>query len=348
MTAGMEYQSNVNVSAFGEDQAHELYFLDLSGGVYKIVPSGGGGGGVAGLLSQTGCANSSNPKLPASGMIPYAPNAAFWSDGAAKSRWLALPNGQRITIDSTSNHFDFPVGSVLRKDFTVGGTLAETRLFMHHTDGSWAGYTYQWNAQGTDATRVVGGLTTTVNGQTWDFPSEAQCLMCHTAAAGRSLGLETGQLNGDLTYPVTGRTANQVFTLNFIDTLTPAVSTPVEQLPLIPNPAGSASVGERARAWLYTNCANCHRPGGPTPVNLDFRYTTSLLGTNACDVQPTAGDLGISNARLIAPGEAARSVVVSRVNRVDASMMPPLARHTIDTAGVQLLSSWINGLSGCN
>jgi uncharacterized repeat protein (TIGR03806 family) len=348
MTAGMEYQSNVNVSAFGEDQAHELYFLDLSGGVYKIVPSGGGGGGVAGLLSQTGCANSSNPKLPASGMIPYAPNAAFWSDGAAKSRWLALPNGQRITIDSTSNHFDFPVGSVLRKDFTVGGTLAETRLFMHHTDGSWAGYTYQWNAQGTDATRVVGGLTTTVNGQTWDFPSEAQCLMCHTAAAGRSLGLETGQLNGDLTYPVTGRTANQVFTLNFIDTLTPAVSTPVEQLPLIPNPAGSASVGERARAWLYTNCANCHRPGGPTPVNLDFRYTTSLLGTNACDVQPTAGDLGISNARLIAPGEAARSVVVSRVNRVDASMMPPLARHTIDTAGVQLLTSWINGLSGCN
>jgi hypothetical protein len=219
---------------------------------------------------------------------------------------------------------------------------------MHHTDGSWAGYTYQWNAQGTDATRVVGGLTTTVNGQTWDFPSEAQCLMCHTAAAGRSLGPETGQLNGDLTYPVTGRTANQVLTLNFIDTLTPAVSTPVEQLPLIPNPAGSASVGERARAWLYTNCANCHRPGGPTPVNLDFRYTTSLLGTNACDVQPTAGDLGISNARLIAPGEAARSVVVSRVNRVDGSMMPPLARLTFDTAGVQLLSSWINGLSGCN
>jgi hypothetical protein len=83
-------------------------------------------------------------------------------------------------------------------------------------------------------------------------------------------------------------------------------------------------------------------------VNLDFRYTTSLLGTNACDVQPTATISASPNARLIAPGDAARSVVVSRVNRTDASMMPPLARHSIDTAGVQLLTSWINGLTSCN
>jgi hypothetical protein len=83
-------------------------------------------------------------------------------------------------------------------------------------------------------------------------------------------------------------------------------------------------------------------------VNLDFRYTTSLLGTNTCDVQPNAGDLGIANARIIAPGDAARSVLVSRVNRTDANMMPPLARHTIDAAGVQLLTDWIGGLSSCN
>jgi uncharacterized repeat protein (TIGR03806 family) len=337
------------VSSFGEGVDRELYYLDYYGGMNKLVPAGGGGGGtVASLLSQTGCANSSNPSQPASGMIPYAPNAAFWSDGAVKSRWLALPNGARITVDGTTNHFDFPNGSVLRKDFRIGGTLAETRLFMRHTDGNWAGYTYQWNAQGTDATRVVGGLTTTINGQTWDFPSEGQCLQCHTSAAGRTLGLETGQLNGDLLYPTTNRTANQVFTLNFIDTLTPPVTQPVGQLPLIPDPFGSAPLADRARAWLHTNCANCHRTGGPTPVNLDFRYTTSLLGTNTCNMPPNAGDLGIANAQLIAPGEAARSVVVSRVNRTDANMMPPLARHTIDTAGVQLLTDWINSLSSCN
>ena len=61
---------------------------------------------------------------------------------------------------------------------------------MRHNNGEWAGYTYEWNAQGTDATRVVGGKTVQVAGQSWLFPSEAQCLVCHTAAAGRTLGLE--------------------------------------------------------------------------------------------------------------------------------------------------------------
>ncbi len=32
-------------------------------------------------------------------MIPYVPNAAFWSDGAAKTRYLALPDGQKININ---------------------------------------------------------------------------------------------------------------------------------------------------------------------------------------------------------------------------------------------------------
>ena len=72
---------------------------------------------------------------------------------------------------------------------------------------------------------------------------------------------------------------------------------------------------------------------GPTPTNLDLRYTTALSATNACDVAPTLGNLGITNARLIAPGSAARSVVVARMNRTGADAMPPLARHTIDTAG---------------
>jgi uncharacterized repeat protein (TIGR03806 family) len=336
-----------NISSFGQDVNGEIFFVDYSGGMYQIVNAGGGGGSIANQLSQTGCANPANPAQPASGMIPYTVNAPFWSDGATKSRWLALPNGQRITI-ATNQHYDFPNGSVLRKDFTLGNRLVETRLFMRHDDGNWAGYTYEWNPMGTDATRVTGGRTTTIAGQDWTFPSESQCLQCHTVGAGRSLGLETGQLNGDFTYPSTGRTSNQIFTLNFIDTLTPAVTVPVSQLPVIPNPAGTAPVGERARAWLHSNCANCHRPSGGTPANLDLRYTTTLANTAACDVQPGFGDLGIANARVIAPGDAARSVLVARVNRTGADMMPPLARHTIDTAGVALLTEWVNSLAGCN
>jgi uncharacterized repeat protein (TIGR03806 family) len=347
MTMGAGLATNLQIASFGQDTDGELYVVNLGGTLYKIVPASGGGRMIAAQLSATGCVNASNPSQPAGGLIPYAPNAAFFSDGAVKARWLALPDGQRINVDA-SNDFDFPSGSVLMKNFSLGGQLVETRLFMRHNDGNWAGYTYQWNDQHTDATRVVGGKTVQVAGQTWEFPSEAQCLQCHTQAAGRSLGLEIGQLNGNFGYP-TGRTANQLTTLNAIDTLTPALTQAPAQLPVIPDPQGSAGTpAERARAYLHSNCGYCHRPGGPTPSDMDLRYTTALNATNACDITPTLGNLSITNPRLIAPGSAARSVVVARINRTGTDAMPPLARHTIDTAGVILISDWINSLTSCN
>lgn len=345
VTQAMALDTNLNVASFAEDQAGELYVVHLGGTLHRIIAATGGGRQIPLQLSDTGCVNASNPQQPASGLIPYAPSAPFFSDGAVKTRWLALPDGQRITIGG-DNDFTFPNGSVLMKNFSLGGQLIETRLFMRHTDGNWAGYTYEWNAGRTEATRVQGGKTVTIGGQTWDFPSESQCLQCHSSAAGRSLGLEIGTLNSDFGYP-TGRTANQLTTLNFIDTLTPALTQPPSALPVIPDPAGTAPLGQRARAWLHSNCAYCHRPGGPTPVSLDLRYTTALPNTQSCDVVPV-NSLGIANARIIAAGDAARSTLVARVNRTGTDAMPPLSRHTIDTAGVTLLTNWVNGVPNCN
>ncbi len=81
---------------------------------------------------------------------------------------------------------------------------------------------------------------------------------------------------------------------------------------------------------------------------MDLRYTLALSATNACDITPTFGNLGITDPRLIAPGSAARSVIVARINRTGTDAMPPLARHAIDTAGVQLVTDWVNSLSSCN
>jgi uncharacterized repeat protein (TIGR03806 family) len=346
LTLGAGLSTGLQISSFGQDTDGEIYIVHLGGTLHRLVQGAGAGRQIPSQLSQTGCVNSNSPKEPAGGLIPYAPNAPFFSDGAVKARWLALPDGQRMVIGA-NNDFDFPNGSVLVKNFTLGTTLVETRLFMRHNDGVWAGYTYEWNAAGTDATRVVGGKTVQVAGQTWEFPSEAQCLQCHSAAAGRALGLEVGQLNGDFGYPA-GRTANQLTTLNGIDTLTPALTLPPAQLPVIPNPFGSAALDLRARAYLHTNCAHCHQPGGPAQSDIDVRYTTALSAMNACDITPTLGDLGITNPRIIAPGSAARSVMVARVNRVGTDAMPPLGRHIIDTAGVQLLTDWVNGLTTCN
>jgi mono/diheme cytochrome c family protein len=198
---------------------------------------------------------------------------------------------------------------------------------------------------------VVGGKTVQVQGQPWLFPSEAQCLTCHTAAAGRSLGLEIPQLNGSINYPATGRTANQLVTLNAIGTLNPALTQQPAQLPALPDPYGtSGTLGERARSYLHTNCSHCHRPGGPTNVGLDLRYDTPLAQTNACDIVPVR-DLGVAGARVIAVGgtnPAARSLLVLRPSLTNADSMPPLQPRVADSAGVALLTEWVNGLASCN
>jgi uncharacterized repeat protein (TIGR03806 family) len=340
--------SSLSISSFAAGEDGELYLVDYAGGLYRIEAEGGGGTPtMPDLLSESGCVAASDPTEPASGLIPYRPNAAFWSDGADKARWMALPNGQNISVE-VDGDWQFPAGTVLVKNFSLGAQLIETRLFMRHPDGVWAGYTYEWNDAQTEATRVVGGKRRDLGTQEWIYPSESECLQCHTEAAGRVLGLETAQLNGDLSYPQTGRTANQLATLDGIGVLAPPLAGDPSTLPAYPDPQGSAgTVGERARAWLHTNCAGCHRPGGPTGSTLDLRASIALAATDACDVVPASGDLGIADARLIAPGDAARSIVLARANRRDSTGMPPVGSALVDDAGVALLREWIDGLSSC-
>jgi uncharacterized repeat protein (TIGR03806 family) len=266
---------------------------------------------------------STDASLPAAGLIRYTVTAPFWSDGADKTRWLALPDATTITT-TTDGDFSFPAGSVLVKQFHLGTELIETRLLMRHPDGVWAGYSYAWDAQLGDGVLVTGGRTADVGGQDWVFPSSAQCTVCHTVAAGNTLGLETLQLNGSFTYPGTGRTANQLTTLAGINVLTGA-GNPGSLASLVDPFDVSAPLAERARSYLHTNCAQCHRPGGPAPTALDLRYTVALNQTNACAQVPQNGDLGLgADARIIAPGDDSITVLVELLNRRDASCMPPL------------------------
>lgn len=342
--------TSFGISSFGQGNDGELYVVDIAGGgLHKIVDGGAAPGGppVPTLLSDTGCVTAANPSQPASGLVPYDVAAPFWSDGAAKERWLAIPNGTSISVGGDGD-FAFPNGTVLMKHFRLGASLIETRLFMRHPDGDWAGYTYEWNSQQTNATLVQGGKTAAVGGQNWIFPSGNDCLTCHTSVAGFALGLESAQLNHDFTYASTGRTANELRTLDSIVMFTTPLGDPAVQ-PKLPNPFDtSAPLGARARAYLHTNCSQCHRFGGPTPVSIDLRSSLLLSSTAACDAPPTAGDLGIgAAARIIAPGNPDASVLLARMNRRDANQMPPLASNMVDTAGVALVREWIAGLTTC-
>jgi uncharacterized repeat protein (TIGR03806 family) len=335
-------------SSFGVDPDGELYVTDYNNGrIMRLVAAGGGQDPVPDLLSDSGCTDPADVTQPYAGLLPYTINAPFWSDGAVKDRYIGLPDGTTIAVDANDD-WVFPPGTVIVKNFRLNGRLIETRHLMRHPDGVWAGYTYEWNANGTEATRVHGGKTVPIDGQDWIFPDEAECMRCHTAASGFALGPETAQLNRDFTYPSTGRTANQLTTLDAVSMFASPIGDPAV-LPALADPTdASADLDARARAYLHVNCSQCHRPGGPTPVSLDLRYQTLLADTNACGVAPTAGDLGIAMAEIIAPGDAARSVLVARMDRRDSLGMPPLASSLVDADGVALIGDWIDALSGCN
>ncbi|MDH3612226.1 MAG: PQQ-dependent sugar dehydrogenase [Gammaproteobacteria bacterium] len=336
-------------SSFGVDRDGELYFTDFNNGrIMKLVPAGGGIDPVPDSLIDSGCTDPNAVTQPYAGLVPYDINARFWSDGADKDRYIGLPNGTTMSINAEDD-WVFPAGTVMVKNFRLNGRLIETRHLMRHPDGVWAGYTYEWNDSQTQATRVHGGKIQTIQGQDWVFPDEAQCLQCHTSVAGVALGPETAQLNRDFTYPSTGRTHSQLETLDQIVMFSSPLPGDPSTLPFMPDPTDmSADLGDRARAYLHTNCAQCHQPGGPTPDNLDLRYTTSLADTNACNVAPDAGDLGIPMPFIIAPGDASSSVLVARTNRRDVDGMPPLGSTIVDADGVTLLTDWINGLANCN
>lgn len=341
-----------NVVSFAQDNQGELYAIGQGSGtgkqIYKMhaTASGQQPGALPNNLSATGCVSTSNTQQPAAGLIPYGVESELWSDGATKERYLAIPNNTQIELNP-SGDFNFPVGSVLVKHFKFDNRFIETRLFARGVLG-WQGFSYEWRDDQTDAMLLPDGKDKIVGNVNWHFPSRGQCLTCHTAAAGFTLGAETLQLNSNFTYLATGVVANQLETLQYIGLFDTPVSTSQKANKLYALTDNQATVKQRARSYLHSNCSNCHQPGGTAQGNIDFRYNTPLADMNICDVAPSAGSLGIVNARTVAVAAPARSVLLTRMKVSDDTQMPPLGRTVIDSAAVQIISDWIASLISCN
>jgi uncharacterized repeat protein (TIGR03806 family) len=306
-------------------------------------PTGEPGDPFPSLLSLTGCVAADDPREPSPGLIAYEVNSPLFSDGAAKRRWLALPDATKIEIGSDGD-FDLPVGTVLVKEFAIGAVPVETRLLVRHDDGEWAGYNFAWREDGSDAELLDATLTRNIGGQDWIYPSRANCLECHTEAAGRSLGLELGQLNRAADFPL-GR-SNQLATFEHIGLFANALPA---MLPILPSPAEArGSTAEKARSYLHANCSHCHRPDGVSEVTLDLRYDTPVGDMRACDVTPSKGDFGLTGAKLLKPGDASLSMLSFRLHtQISSVRMPPIGRTLSDTDGVAVLDAWINELAAC-
>ncbi len=313
------------------------------------------------LLSQTGAFTDLRTLTPAPGLIPYDLIVPFWSDGAAKVRYMALPKDSTIGF-TPRGEWTFPAGTVFVKTFELPTDEAdpqlkrrlETRLLIRDDQGGVYGVDYKWRADNSDADLLTTSLTENVairrrdggtREQTWYYPSRQDCLTCHNTHTSGVLGLKTRQLNRSITYP-SGISDNQLRTFNHLRLLNTQLSD--AQLKSLPTLAArsdtSRSIEDRARSYLDANCGHCHRPGG-TVAYFDARYSTPLAKQELID-GPILINQGIDRPHVIAPHDVWRSIAYMRASTNSDIRMPPIARETIDVQGVQLLHDWITAMPG--
>lgn len=186
------------------------------------------------LLSQTGSFENVRTLIPKPNLIPYELIVPFWSDGASKSRWVSLPKGE---IKFRPNgEWTFSNGTVFVKEFELPiddtnpliKRRLETRFLVRDRTRGVYGITYKWRPDNSDAdllaTSVTEDLTIkTASGtrtQTWYYPSREDCLTCHTSNAGGVLGMKSGQMNREITYP-SGVSDNELRALNHLGLFDP-------------------------------------------------------------------------------------------------------------------------------
>ena len=295
-------------------------------------------------LSAFGLFRGNDPNAPAAG-IGYTLRAPLFSDYTDKHRFISIPAGKRAKV-AADGTIEFPIGTVLVKSFgwadVNGGRPVETRLLIHRASG-WAALPYIWDADGKDATLVLGGRRVpvifnspdgTAHSIRYAVPNKNQCTECHS-------------LNGEIV-PIGPKARNFILDPGASDALrsryfeNPAALKP--EMPQWDDPK-SGSVASRARAYLDVNCAHCHNPAGSASNSgLFLRWTDDPAGVNyGIGKRPTAAGRGSGGMDFaIAPGDPGHSFLIYRLESTDPGIaMPEVGRSTVHKEGAALLRQWI-------
>jgi hypothetical protein len=288
---------------------------------------------------------------------PFSPQYPLWTDGAAKSRWLRLPQGTRIDARNIDGWI-FPVGTRLWKEFSFGGRKVETRMIWRSSTDAWSYATYVWNDAQTDATLVpaegLRGVAEIAPGKRHAIPSREDCRTCHE--------------NGTAT-PVLGFTALQLSTdrdpaAPHADALAPGMLTVRalvdEQLLDPPRPELATNPpripgGPRTRAvlgYLTGNCGHCHNERStiatvryPMQVPAYASHDEVRRMVDVLRTRPTAWEVPHAQpgtTTMVADGSPDRSALFVRMrSRQPSSQMPPLGSVVADRQALELIASWI-------
>lgn len=310
-------------------------------------------------LSDTGLFVAGSTTVVRPGILSFTPQYPLWSDGAVKRRWLYLPPGSAIDA-AEPNAWDFPVGTRLWKEFSVGRRV-ETRYIERRDDGSWRYATYVWTEDGRDALLAPAdgaaalALPESPTGR-YSIPSQLDCRACHEGAPVPVLGVSALQLSPDR------------------DPLAPHAEHPrpddadlrslVERgwLRNLPQPLidrapriAAASPTERAAlGYLHGNCGHCHADPAATtaavPVGILLaqdvlspaaaaKVMRSLIGAPS-RFMPSGRTTAVP---VIALGDSSDSVLLLRMrSRNPQVQMPPLGTAIADSAGLALIERWID------
>lgn len=290
---------------------------------------------------------------PSAQVFAYDLNSPLFTDYALKKRFIYLPEGEKISYRD-QEVLEFPVGAVLIKNFYYDdsqmangkGMILETRLLIREEKG-WKALPYLWNPEQTEAYLEVTGrqvpvqLASDIN-LNYSVPNVQQCKSCHESGGKIvPIGPSARQLNK----LHENGSDNQLAALIAMGWLHDAP--PADQWPAIVQwEDASASLQERARAYLEINCGHCHQKNGPAKnsgLDLTLSATTNTLGIFKAPVAAGKGSGGLKYD--IVPGKPDESILVYRMQSNDpAVMMPELGRTVVHEEGVALIREWVKGL----
>ena len=236
--------------------------------------------------------------------------------------------------------------------------LIETRILVRQPQG-WLAIPYIWKPELDDAVlSLTGGRQDLVLAHddgplaiNYQVPNANLCRSCHVLVDGYTkritpIGPSARQLN---------RSAPRLALENQLQTwANRGMLTGLPDIETVPKLAeasdpSSGTLAERARAYLDSNCAHCHRSHGLASSSglLLSSKTTDPRQLGVCKSPVAAGNGGANAGFDIEPGHPESSLLYQRLRSTDPSTrMPEVGRSVVDTQGLALIGDWIASMSG--
>lgn len=321
----------------------------------------------------------------AENVLAYDLATPLFTDYAHKLRTVWMPQG--LSADyRQGDTLAFPVGTVITKTFyyplksktsasvlkmddtsaaLLKGELRlsqvrliETRVLVHRNEG-WVAIPYRWNDEQTEALlhRTGDIIPLTLDdgfGEQTAFnyvmPNVNQCAGCHAIDSNnralKPIGPKVRHLNKPYSYASfpENQLQHMITTGRLIKAPAPS------QWPKNASSfAAEESVDARARSYLDINCSHCHSEVGPADTSGLHLETHTPYGPSLgiCKLAIAAGRGTGNRKHDIVPGQPQQSILVYRMQSVEADvMMPEIGRSLAHTEGVTLVSEWILSQDG--